>query len=123
MSLLTKAEAADRLGVPVRTIDTLRKQGRLSFIRIAGGFRYPPAAIEAFIANETEREPCREEIRGRDCGGLTAADAGTSSGPKTVAAASAAQALAIAERLKRSSPRSSTKGGDRSPAPVVPMKR
>lgn len=49
-NLISKAEAADRLGISIRTLEGLMKARALAFVRIAKrriGFR--PSEIERFI--------------------------------------------------------------------------
>ncbi len=53
-NLISKAEAADRLGVSIRTLEGLMKDRALSFVRVAKrriGFR--PADVERFIEVRT----------------------------------------------------------------------
>ena len=49
--LLTKAEAAARLGVSVRTVERLVAAGRLPLVRVEGAPRLRVADVEAFVAD------------------------------------------------------------------------
>ena len=48
-ALLTRNEAADRLGISVRTLDDLEAAGDLQAIRIRGRVLYAPETLSAFI--------------------------------------------------------------------------
>jgi excisionase family DNA binding protein len=56
--LLTRREAADVLGLSVRSIDRLRERGRLLGVQIVPGgrVRYRPEDVEALLEPEA-REP------------------------------------------------------------------
>jgi excisionase family DNA binding protein len=48
-ALLTRNEAAERLGVSQRTLDDLEASGDIQAIRIRGRVLYAPATLSAFI--------------------------------------------------------------------------
>lgn len=47
--LLTREQAADRLSISTRTLDTLESEGEIRAIRIRGRVLYDPEALDAFI--------------------------------------------------------------------------
>jgi excisionase family DNA binding protein len=47
--LLTRQEAADRLRVSTRTLDTMEASGEIQAVRIRGRVLYHPDTIDAFI--------------------------------------------------------------------------
>jgi len=53
--LLSPAEAAERLGVTVNTLETWRctKRYRLSYLKIGGRVRYTQTAIDRFLKERT----------------------------------------------------------------------
>jgi excisionase family DNA binding protein len=48
-ALLTRAEAAERLGISERTLDDLADSGEIKPIRIRGRVLYAPETLEAFV--------------------------------------------------------------------------
>lgn len=48
-TLLTRKQAANRLSVSMRTLDTLEADGEIRAIRIRGRVLYHPDALDAFI--------------------------------------------------------------------------
>ncbi len=54
-ALLTKAEAADRLRISVRSLDRLRSVGAIKTVRIRGSVRVADAEIERFITKHTAK--------------------------------------------------------------------
>lgn len=47
--LLNKQEAAEWLGVKVRTIDNLRRRGVLRAVKFCGAVRFDPADLESLV--------------------------------------------------------------------------
>ena len=47
--LLTREQAAERLSISTRTLDTLESDGEIRAIRIRGRVLYDPDALDAFI--------------------------------------------------------------------------
>lgn len=52
-ALLTREEAADRLRISTRTLDDLEASGRLQAVRIRRRVLYHPAALAAFIRQQS----------------------------------------------------------------------
>ena len=52
--LLTREEAAERLQVSVRTLDTLRAAGELRAVKVKRRVRFDPEAIEAYVRRNAE---------------------------------------------------------------------
>ena len=50
--LLTSIQAAKALSISARTLWQLKKDGKLSFVRIYRSIRYDPKDIAAFIENQ-----------------------------------------------------------------------
>lgn len=48
-SLLSREEAADRLGVSTRTLDDIEEAGEIQAVRIRGRVLYSPETLDAFI--------------------------------------------------------------------------
>lgn len=66
MKLMTRKEAAESLGVALRTVDALTASGDLPVVRIGKAVRFRPSALELFCeANETRKNPRRLLRRGR----------------------------------------------------------
>ncbi len=118
--LISDAEIAARLGVQVRSIRTLREQGRLRAIKVAGKWMYPRDAADAFIREEMERaDKCRDEIEDRASYSGANADSGTSAPTKPDVPDGKARAQRIAQRLKASSRSSFDERSDTVPR-VIP---
>lgn len=47
--LLTRDEAADRLGISVRKLDALEEAGKIQAIRIGRSVRYHPKVLDRFV--------------------------------------------------------------------------
>ena len=63
--LITKAEAAERLAVSVRTVERLITAGRLPLVHVEGAARLRVADLEAYVdalIPETERSEREDEI-------------------------------------------------------------
>ncbi len=63
--LITKAEAAERLGVSVRTVERLIAAGRLPLVHVEGAARLRVADLEAYVdalAPETEQSEREDEV-------------------------------------------------------------
>lgn len=52
-ALLTREEAAERLRISMRTLDDLEASGRLRAVRIGRRVLYNPAALDAFIRQQS----------------------------------------------------------------------
>ncbi|HAW27490.1 MAG TPA: DNA-binding protein [Planctomycetaceae bacterium] len=52
--LLTEREAAHLLNCCEKTVYTMRQQGKLKFMKLGSGVRYPRAAIEKFIEEQSK---------------------------------------------------------------------
>lgn len=52
--LLTKADAAEVLGVSERTVDTLVASGQLASVKVARCRRIPPQALHAYVRQQAE---------------------------------------------------------------------
>jgi excisionase family DNA binding protein len=54
--LMTRAQVAQALNVHINTVDNLRKEGKLRFVKFGegrrAGVRFRPADIQAFMAGE-----------------------------------------------------------------------
>jgi excisionase family DNA binding protein len=48
--LITKAEAADQLGISVRTVERLISAGRIPLVHVEGAARLRVADLEAYVA-------------------------------------------------------------------------
>lgn len=48
-ALLPREEAADTLGISVRTLDDLEEAGKIQAVRIRGRVLYAPETLEAYI--------------------------------------------------------------------------
>jgi excisionase family DNA binding protein len=53
-ALLTRDEAADRLRISTRTLDTLEAEGKLQAVRVRGRVLYHPDALDAFIRKASQ---------------------------------------------------------------------
>jgi excisionase family DNA binding protein len=63
--LITKAEAAERLGVSVRTVERLIAAGRLPLVHVEGAARLRVADLEAYVdalVPETEQSEREDEV-------------------------------------------------------------
>ena len=63
--LITKAEAADQLGVSVRTVERLITAGRLPLVHVEGAARLRVADLEAYVdalIPETEQSEREDEV-------------------------------------------------------------
>ena len=63
--LITKAEAAERLAVSVRTVERLITAGRLPLVHVEGAARLRVADVEAYVdalVPETERSEGEDEV-------------------------------------------------------------
>jgi excisionase family DNA binding protein len=63
--LITKAEAAERLGVSVRTVERLIAAGRLPLVHVEGAARLRVADLEAYVdalVPETEQSDREDEV-------------------------------------------------------------
>ena len=52
--LLSREEAADRLNVSVRTLDTLRAAGEIRAVKVKRRVSFHPGALEAYIRRSAE---------------------------------------------------------------------
>lgn len=52
--VLSRAQAAARLGITTRTLDTYRKAGRIKGIEYPGRVKYRLGEIERFITDRTD---------------------------------------------------------------------
>jgi excisionase family DNA binding protein len=52
--LLTREEAAERLQVSIRTLDTLRAAGKLRAVKVKRRVRFHPDALDAYIRRAAE---------------------------------------------------------------------
>lgn len=52
--LLTREEAADRLRISVRTLDTLRAAGEIRAVKVKRRVRFHPDALESYIRRAAE---------------------------------------------------------------------
>ena len=52
--LLTREEAAERLQVSVRTIDTLRAAGEIQAVKVKRRVRFHPDALDAYVRRNAE---------------------------------------------------------------------
>lgn len=100
--LETIKQLADRVGKTTGHIRTLIAAGKLEIVLVGKRIHIPTDAYPRFIENNRVTK-CPEETKAPGSNGLPSAAVSTSSGPNTAAAASAALALRIASRLKRSS--------------------
>ena len=47
--LLSREDAAAYLGISVRTLDRLRAEGKMSFVRLGGRVSYLPSDLDAYV--------------------------------------------------------------------------
>src|SRR5262245_29075301 len=120
-ALLEIDDVAARLGVSRRKLREFINQGRIPFVPFGRKLaKFKESAIEAFIENG--EIPCRAQTPDQSFSSTkNVAGSSTLNGRKQAAAASAARAQRIAERLKKSSPISSTRG-TKKPGHVIPLK-
>ena len=52
--LLTREEAAERLRVSVRTLDTLRAAGEIRAVKVKRRVRFHPEAVESYVRRNAE---------------------------------------------------------------------
>jgi excisionase family DNA binding protein len=64
--LITKREAAEQLGVSVRTVERLAASGRLPLVHIERLARFRPTDVEAFVQSLAGRRPPRSDSRTKD---------------------------------------------------------
>jgi hypothetical protein len=118
--LETPRQLAERVGVTERKIRHLINTRAIEHVWIGSRVHVPMGAFARFI--ETNKvNPCQDETKGPVYVGSKSAAASTSHGANEVAAASARQAQATANRLKSLSRTSFTLGGDET-AQVIPLK-
>lgn len=118
--LATMKQAAEVMGPTESQVRALVRAGKLAHVPVGSRIMIPRSAIENYIAQNTV-QPCRDETQARVCDSSRSADATTSSGQNAVAAASAARALAIADKLKSPSANSSPRKAD-PPGRVIPLR-
>jgi hypothetical protein len=100
--LETPKQLAKRVGLSEGKIRHLITTDKLEHVWIGHRVHIPTGAFGRFIEAHKVK-PCQDEIKVHVSVGLRSATATTSSGPSTVAAASAALARKTASELKRSS--------------------
>ena len=61
--LITKREAAERIGVSVRTVERLAASGRLPLVHIERSVRFRVTDVEAFVQSLAGRRPPRSDSR------------------------------------------------------------
>ena len=118
--LETPKQLAERVGISERKVRQLVQSGRLDHVMIGYRVLIPHGAFRRFLDLRVVRS-CRDETKGRDCGGSRSAIASTSPGPNTAAAASARLARQTAMRLKSSSVSGYSADGDET-ARVIPLR-
>lgn len=105
--LLSIKQAAERLGISQSALRILVASSRIEHVRLGKSkVMLPAEAIHRFVIQNTV-QVCPAATTALGSAFSTSAAATTSSGLKVDAAASAAAALQIAERLKSRSPSSS----------------
>jgi excisionase family DNA binding protein len=119
-ALLSTKQTAKILGVSDASVRMLIRQGRIDCVRIGKRPWVRRDRIQYFLDSNTEKQ-CPAEIQVPDSVFSISADATTLSGQKAVAAASAARALRIANKLSKPSPNLSKRGID-IPGRVIPLK-
>ena len=97
--LETPKQLAARVNLSERQVRRLIQTGRLQYLMIGCRVHIPSGAFERFV-QEGSVKPWRDEIRDHAYVGLINANASTSSGRSTVAAASAQLARQNAKKLK-----------------------
>ena len=120
MRLQTINQFAEEHGLSTYQVKELIRKGELSYVQVLGQKRIPEGAFEEFIARNRV-SPCRDETKDHASDGWKSADASTSSGAKTDAAASARRAHGTVQRLKSLS-RNSSKRASATPARVIPLR-
>lgn len=55
-ALLTREEAAERLGISTRTLDDLEASGRLQAVRIGRRVLYHPETLDSFIRTQSRED-------------------------------------------------------------------
>src|SRR5215472_4254303 len=117
--LETPKQLAARVGVSERQIRLLIQTRQLEHVIIGCRVHIPIGAFARFV-DAKKVTTCPDETRDRDFIGSPSANASTSPGPNTAAAASALLARRTAKRLKSSS-RNGCSGEDAEPAQVIPL--
>lgn len=100
---LTVREAATRGPLSEGKIRSLIHSGELEYAKPGGRYLLPDHSVDDYIRRNLRKPQCQDVTKGPDCAGSPSAAPTMSSGVKAAGAASAARALQIASKLKRSS--------------------
>jgi excisionase family DNA binding protein len=120
--IYTLKEVAEWLGVSPRTLKKHIHSGICHYHKIGSNYFFTEECLHILLSNTKTRSLCQNEIVVPGLNGLISEDVITSSGRKMVAAASAARALEIGQKLKKGS-LSSSSIEQPLKARVVPMTR
>ena len=102
--LISDKDVAAQLGVSKRSIRTLRNQGKLRAVKVAGCWMYPRDAAETFIRENLERaESCQDETEDRASSSERTEAFGMYAGTSADGPDGKARARRIAQRLRASS--------------------
>ncbi|WP_354205829.1 MULTISPECIES: helix-turn-helix domain-containing protein [unclassified Bradyrhizobium] len=119
-ALLTTKQASKLLGISDSNVRQLIKQRRIDHVRIGKRSMIRRDRLQNFIDVNTVTT-CPDETQALGSAFSTSVDATTLSGQKAVAAASAARARQIANKLSKPSPSSFTPASG-IPGRVIPLK-
>ncbi|MCC3303830.1 helix-turn-helix domain-containing protein [Sneathiella sp. HT1-7] len=100
--LLTAEMFAKELGIPARSVRTLREQNKISAIMVSGTWMYPRETIDEFI-EQNVRKSCQGQTEAHISNTSKSEENIISAGPKRVGRGNEARGQRIIKKLKNSS--------------------